>query len=632
MKKDDQIGGFIALGAVGLFWYTVATKTAAEWNDADLLILTVTTGLFTPVALGILRFIGLGWVSNRALDAIGYTEETQFNSFLLWNKIWVRSLPWWLLFYWVQKQTGWGILVFLAYTGWAMFRHGLRMPRLVKPIPKNRGGFTFQTSRGPLWVGNPYRGVFVNGGPGSGKSKSIIEPIIHQAGAQGLTGLVYDFKFPTLAQEVAGSYRAGTDVTPYYVNFSDVTRSHRINPLAPQLLTTVSHAREAALTVLSNLDTKAAQQRSFWIQSAEVLLTGSILYLRNNHPQYCTLPHAVSLLLEGDPRQILDTLRQDDEVRPIIASVSSGAGSENQLAGVFATVQNYLSSLVSPVIYWVLSGDDVPFDLNSPQKPAILTVGNNPTLTGTFSPLISLIVSTAIKRMNKPGQRPSVVILDEAPTLFIPNLQQLPATGRSSRIATVYAVQDIAQMVGAFGRDTSEMLLGSLSNQFYGRSTTPEVAERVSRIFGRYDQEYTGRTVNQSDQGTSYSQSRSVQQRDRLEAQAVMRFEQGEFAGIIAEGSHSEFRGYFNAPRSRAQPIEPINNVSLEEMRQQFRRIKDQVNEVLATARPAEPPQVVKQPKPETTPTVPPAAAVAEMPDTPTTQGEPEPEDWKNFL
>lgn len=662
--KDDKLSGYIALGGLGLFVFTLATKTAATWHGGDLFILTLIASLLTPSLLGWLRTFGLGRIADRALDAIGYTEERQFNSFMLWNKIWVRSSPWWFAFFVVKKYTGWGSLVFIGYAVWATFRHYRRnAPQTINIDPK-QGGFVFNTGEGPLWVANPYRGLFINGGPGSGKSKSLVEPIIQQAGAQGLTGLVYDFKFPTLAQDVAGSY-AGTDVTPYYVNFTDLSRSHRINPVAPRLLSNVSHAREAALTVLSNLDVKAAQQRSFWIQSAEVLLTGSIWYLRNNHPQYCTLPHAVSLLLESDPRQLVQVLQQDEEVKPIIASVSSGAGSDNQLAGVFSTVQNYLSALVSPAIYWVLSGDDVPFDLNSPQKPAILTVGNDPTLTGTFSPLISLIVSTALKRMNKPGQRPSVVILDEAPTLFIPNFQQLPATGRSNKIATVYAVQDISQMVGAFGRETSEMILGSLSNQFFGRSTTPEVAERVSRMFGRYDQEYTGRTVNHSDNGTSYSQSRNVQQRDRLEAQAVMRFEQGEFAGIIAEGSHPEFRRYFAAPNSQAKPIQRFRPVSEADTRQQFSQIKAQVNQVLTTSQPQKPPTEGSRPQEanqrkatanthaqtgpasaagatQARPTNPPAPDTQAKPSssprllpggtTPTEAKQPEPEDWENFM
>lgn len=164
------------------------------------------------------------------------------------------------------------------------------------------------------------------------------------------------------------------------------------------------------------------------------------------------------------------------------------------------------------------------------------------------------------------------------------------------------------------------MILESLSNHFFGHSTTPEVAERVSWMFGRYDQEFTGRSVSQSYSGISYSQS--VQQREWLEAQAVLRFEQGEFAGILAEGSHAEFKQYFAAPESQAQSIEPFADVAQAQTRQQFSRIKDQVSEVLSTRRDecesgaaAEPSQPVSNA--QTTPVHPVQAS---------------PEDWKNFI
>ena len=155
-------------------------------------------------------------------------------------------------------------LLLLAWLGWNVYR-AYSGPQDTATAARQAQGlsFTLRTTSGPaVRLGNPFRGTFIAGGAGSGKSKSIIEPILQQAGAAGLTGVVYDFKFPTLAEEVAGSY-AGGSVTPYFVNFTDLSRSHRVNPLAPQLLATASFAREAATTIITNLDAKAAQQRNF---------------------------------------------------------------------------------------------------------------------------------------------------------------------------------------------------------------------------------------------------------------------------------------------------------------------------------------------------------------------------------
>jgi hypothetical protein len=477
----------------------------------------------------------------------------------------------------------------LAWVGWNVYRAVYGTQEAPQSTSEGQGlNFVLRTTSGPnVRLGNPFRGTFIAGGAGSGKSKSIIEPILQQAGAAGLTGVVYDFKFPTLAEEVAGSYAGGT-VTPYFVNFTDLTRSHRVNPLAPALLATASFAREAAATIITNLDAKAAQQRNFWIQSGEVLLAGCIWYLRRNHPEQCSLPAAVSLILESDAPQLLATLQQDEEVRGLIASIASASKSENTIAGVFSTIQNYLAVLNTPEIFWVMSGDQVPFDLNLPDTPGVLVVGNDPALSTTFSPLISLIVATAIKRLNQQDRLPSLVLLDEAPTLFIPNFAQIPATARSNKVATVYAVQDVAQMEALTSRQESEMILANLGNQFWGRTTNTATAERVSKMFGKIDKEYRSQTEGKSSplnifKPSTYtsSESTSIQQRDKLEAQAVMRFGVGEFAGLVVESSRPEFCTTFQAEPSKAVKIAPFQEASPAEVSQNYSAIKAQVRAIV---------------------------------------------------
>jgi len=516
----------------------------------------------------------------------------------------------------------------LAWFGYNVYRAASGPQDAAQPGAGDQPlSFTLRTTSGPnVRLGNPFRGTFIAGGAGSGKSKSIIEPILQQAGTLGLTGVVYDFKFPTLAEEVAGSYQ-GSPVTPYFVNFTDLSRSHRVNPLAPQLLATASFAREAAATIITNLDAKAAQQRNFWIQSGEVLLAGCIWYLRRNHPEQCSLPAAVSMILESDAPQLLATLQQDEEVRGLIASIASASKSENTIAGVFSTIQNYLAVLNTPEIFWVMSGDQVPFDLNHDQTPGVLVVGNDPALSTTFSPLISLIVATAIKRLNQQGRLPSLVLLDEAPTLFIPNFAQIPATARSNKVATVYAVQDVAQMEALTSRQESEMILANLGNQFWGRTTNTATAERVSKMFGKVDKQYRSKTEGSSKTNewnllkpttrtSNTSESVSIQQRDKLEAQQVMRFDVGEFAGLVVESSRPEFRATFRAEPSKAVKIAPFQEASPAEVSQNYTAIKAQVRAIVGGAEGAvEQPQDFAIAKPSTPEQAPVTPSTAEEDD-----------------
>ena len=444
--------------------------------------------------------------------------------------------------------------------------------------------FRVQGDMPRLVLNNPYRGIFVSGGAGAGKSKSLIEPIIQQAGAKGFSGIVYDFKFPTLAKEVAGSY-AESNVKPYYINFTDLSRSHLINPIAPEYISNATFARESAITILTNIDAKAVEKRDFWIQSAESLLTGVIWYLRNNHPDHCTLPHAVSLIIEIAPKKLIEILSTDEEVSGIIASLRSAQDSENTLAGMFASVQNYLSILNTKENFWVLHKSEFSLKLNDPEAPKMLVVGNNDQISKSLSPIIALIISTALKQMNQEGVAKSVVILDEAPTINIPNFAQIPATARSNKIATVYAVQDIAQMEADLGKQESEKILANLNSQFYGRTTNTATAERVSKLFGEYEKEILTRSegkgnsveiLGERERSKNRGISSTTQLRKVLEPAEMSRVGVGQFACILAESNTTEFIGQFNAEPSKRIEIAPFSSVTDEKLRQNFRRIKEE--------------------------------------------------------
>lgn len=523
--------------------------------------------------------IGLGFITRFFYRAVFITDNTLFHQGILWNRPQIRFmlalLPCMvggIIFATLLTKTitdssflklvmQGTVGIFVAFAFYINFRGNKKGESKAPAARKPGNGFVLKTaSSGSIEIDNPMRGIFICGGAGSGKSKSIIEPIIQQSGQAGFTGLVYDFKFPVLASEVNGAYQ-GSRVKPWFVNFTDLSCSHQINPISPKVITNASYAREASKTILSNIDFKASQKRDFWIQSSEAILTSAIWYLRNNYPKYCTLPHVIALILKHEPRELVRLFQGDLQVKAIIASVASGSESENQLAGVFASVQNYLSTLATPEIFWVLSGDEVPLDLNNPDHPGILTVGNDPTLSATLSPVISLIVSMAAKQMNQQGKEKSIILLDEAPTLFIPNFQQIPSTARSNKIATVYSVQDIAQMQGMIGREETEMIISNLGTQFYGRSTNIATAERVSKLFGKMDVEYTGSNKSRSEDRSTYGQSTTIQQRDRLTPSQILSFRAGEFCGIVAEGNISEFQMMLCEGNSVSLPLQHIRPV-----------------------------------------------------------------------
>ena len=413
--------------------------------------------------------------------------------------------------------------------------------------------FDFVADGEQINLTNPYRGIYIQGGAGSGKSVSLVYPILQQAIAKNYSGLCYDFKSPELSSFLFRQAKRGNClVKPYLIDFKDAKRSIRVNPLDPNLMHKTAYASEYAQTLMYNLSPSNIKREDYWVMEAKSVLTGLIWYLKKNHPQYCTLPHIISLLLHSDIPALVEKISEDFEAAGFVASLRQAIKKDatRQISGVISTLQVNLSKLNTPDVFWILSGNDINLDLNAHNDPKFLCIGNENTLSQSYAPVISLIISVALKLMNQPNKHKSVVLIDELPTLYINKLEQTPATARSNKVATVLACQDFSQLVDRYGRDKAQVILSNMGNQFYGRTVNKDSAEMICRMFGKAD-----KTFKSSSKGDNYYQSsifgnhtnssnatisESVQERDRVKTSDVMNLSPGEFYGFIAEGNQNE--------------------------------------------------------------------------------------------
>ncbi|MDM1514364.1 type IV secretory system conjugative DNA transfer family protein [Myroides odoratimimus] len=412
---------------------------------------------------------------------------------------------------------------------------------------KNSNGISIN---GVTIIENPYAGVFISGGAGSGKSKSLVEPIIKQAGIKEYTGVIYDFKFPELAQYVNTAYE-NSSVKPFYINFTDLNRSHRINPIAPELMRNESYAREFAYTILANLNPQMISKPDFWSDNSTSLLTAIFWYLKVEQPNYCTLPHAISMVLQPDITALFRTLSRNSKCADMIAPIMTAyeRGAEDQLAGVISSLQVSLSKINSNEIYYVMSGSDFSLELNNSDKKGILVVGNDPTLASTYAPVIGLILTSVSKQLNRQDKEKSMFLMDEFPTIYVPNIEQLPATARSNKVATILACQDISQMVDKYGKDKTDTILSNLGNQFYGRTPNPQTAKRVSEMFGKEEKQVVSQNVKTSIVDLHNSSTYSTRETDRVKTQDVANLDTGSFFTVLSEGKSRQ--GLSNIPMDK---------------------------------------------------------------------------------
>ncbi|PTT73413.1 type IV secretory system conjugative DNA transfer family protein [Chryseobacterium sp. HMWF001] len=483
-----------------------------------------------------------------------------------------------------------GIIYFAVFKGlpivWRMIlKSDLKKyvpEKLQNILPEKKANAEVFSINGETEILNPYSGIFISGGAGSGKSKSLIEPLIKEAGAKGYTGVIYDFKFPELAQYTETAYM-GSDIARYYFNFEDLTRSHRINPISPELMTKEAFAREFAYTILVNLNPQMISKPDFWSDNATSLLASTFWYLREKHPSFCTLPHAISMILQPNFEALLRELcsvpKCGDMIAPIMTAYEQGA--DNQLAGVLSSLQVSLSKINSDEIYYLMSESDFSLELNNPDKKGILTIGNNPQLSSTYAPLIGLILTSISKQLNRQGKEKSIFMVDEFPTVYIPNVEQLPATARSNKVATILACQDIAQLSDKYGREKTETILSNLGNQFYGRTPNPQTAKRVSEIFGKAEQVVVSeskRTFDLSDKNVTTS----TRETDIVKSQDVANLDTGSFFTVLSEGLQRQ--GISHIPMDRKfvkTEIEPFSSADENEVKKAYKRISFDVSEVI---------------------------------------------------
>lgn len=390
------------------------------------------------------------------------------------------------------------------------------------------------------WINvvNPFRATIVLGTPGSGKSYAIINNYIKQHIEKGFSMYIYDFKFDdlsTIAYNHLLKHRNKYKVPPkfYVINFDNPRRSHRCNPLNPDFMTDISDAYEAAYTIMLNLNRSWIQkQGDFFVESPIILLAAIIWFLKiYRNGMFCTFPHAIELLNKkyADVFTILTSYPElENYLSPFMDAWQGGA--QDQLQGQIASAKIPLSRMISPQLYWVMTGDDFSLDINNPEAPKILCVGNNPDRQNIYSAALGLYNSRIVKLINKKGQLKSSVIIDELPTIYFRGLDNLIATARSNKVAVCLGFQDYSQLIRDYGDKESRVIQNTVGNIFSGQ-VVGETAKSLSERFGKVLQKRQSMTINRNDKSTSIS----TQLDSLIPASKISTLTQGMFVGAVSD-------------------------------------------------------------------------------------------------
>lgn len=393
-------------------------------------------------------------------------------------------------------------------------------------------------NKGWINIVNPFRASIVLGTPGSGKSYAVINNYIKQHIEKGFSMYIYDFKFDDLSSIAYNHLLKHSDkykVKPkfYIINFDDPRKSHRCNPLNPNFMTDISDAYEAAYTIMLNLNRSWIQkQGDFFVESPIILLAAIIWFLKiYEEGKYCTFPHAIELLNKKyeDVFTILTSYSElENYLSPFMDAWQGGA--QDQLQGQIASAKIPLSRMISPQLYWVMTGDDFSLDINNPEEPKILCVGNNPDRQNIYSAALGLYNSRIVKLINKKGRLKSSVIIDELPTIYFRGLDNLIATARSNKVSVCLGFQDFSQLTRDYGDKESKVIQNTVGNIFSGQ-VVGETAKILSERFGKVLQKRQSMSINRNDTSTSIS----TQLDNLIPASKISTLTQGFFVGAVSD-------------------------------------------------------------------------------------------------
>ena len=561
----------IILAIMNVYWYCY--EAMRMWGvtigvvDRILINFNRTGGLFHSILYT--KLFSLLLLALSCLGTKGVKAEK-----MSWNKIWtvlvvgscLFFLNWWILLLPISHLGNATLYIFTMTAGYiCLLMGGLWMSRLLKhnlmedvfnnenesfmqetKLMENEYSVNLPTrfyykkkwQRGWINVVNPFRATIVLGTPGSGKSFAVVNNYIKQQIEKGYSMYIYDFKFSdlsTIAYNHMMNHQNGYKVKPqfYVINFDDPRRSHRCNPIHPDFMSDISDAYESAYTIMLNLNkTWVQKQGDFFVESPIILFAAIIWYLRiYKNGKYCTFPHAIELLNRRyeDVFPILTSYPElENYLSPFMDAWQGGA--MEQLAGQIASAKIPLSRMISPQLYWVMSASEFTLDINNPEEPKILCVGNNPDRQNIYGAALGLYNSRIVKLINKKGQLKSSVIIDELPTIYFKGLDNLIATARSNKVAVCLGFQDFSQLVRDYGDKEAKVVINTVGNIFSGQ-VVGETAKTLSERFGKVLQKRQSICINRQDVSTSIN----TQMDCLIPPSKISGLTQGMFVGSVSD-------------------------------------------------------------------------------------------------
>ncbi|OMP68704.1 VirD4-like conjugal transfer protein, CD1115 family [Domibacillus epiphyticus] len=374
------------------------------------------------------------------------------------------------------------------------------------------------------------RNVFLVGGSGAGKTRSVIIPNILNNTSKSIVAV--DPKGELYEKTSQAKREQGYDVR--LVNFKNRDVSDRYNLF--EYIRKDSDAFKVADTLVNNAGDESKLRKDFWNQAQTSVLQALILYVKyalSPQEQHMGSVIAVGQLPEEELKKAFHEFEPGHVVRKAYQTAVENL-KEKTMGDVFITLMQTLNPWQYEDVCQFTAANDFLFEDLGKKKMIVYII--MPIADNEFRPLITTFFTQMFSELYRLadqhyGTLPNNVLLqlDEFANIGkIPNFEERLSTTRSLGIEVTIVLQDTSQLERVYGKEIAKEVMNNCDIRLLLKAGEHETAKYFSQLAGKT----TIRVKNQSNSSNSTSSSKSESAhymgRDLITADEITRLNKDE--------------------------------------------------------------------------------------------------------
>jgi type IV secretory pathway TraG/TraD family ATPase VirD4 len=410
-----------------------------------------------------------------------------------------------------------------------------------------------------IWLPDTQRSVMVIGAPGSGKTFSAIDPMIRSIIEQG---------YPLLTSTVAWyAEKMGYDIHVFAPGFPESDTVNLMDFLTGDVQDDASLAKQLATVLNKNFRIGQMGAGDPFFDSAGDQLTQAVMMLAKQMPLADIITVSVILSMP----QLIDRLYPegsglDPWIRQAFGQLFSVKDSEKTVSSILGTAAINFGKLMMPkMLASTVGKTTLPLDIEGKK---MIVFGMDRELRDVVGPIIASVIHMIVNRnlFKKGGRRdPLFTVLDELPTIFLPQLVNWENESRSDGFNGIIGFQNKSQLKKIYGEEMALAIMGGCATKFIFNPGEVESSEYFSRFFGEEEiaRKTKSRSKNAGKGGNTTSTSLEVGTRKLVAPEEFLCLQPGEaiftnpqYCGN--DGAYIPRRMKFNLPPSELELAELI--------------------------------------------------------------------------